>query len=55
MKEITINELYEKLVDFYKDKFPHNPSGVLRWHIDKKMKEGKTIEQAIKELIKESE
>jgi len=34
----------------YMKQYPHNPTGVLEWHIDKKMKEGKTREQAIKEL-----
>jgi len=34
----------------YVKQYPHNPAGVLEWHIHKKMKEGKTREQAIKEL-----
>jgi hypothetical protein len=34
----------------YAEQFPHNPEGVLEWHIHKKMKEGKTREQAIREL-----
>ena len=34
----------------YMKQYPHNPTGVIEWHIDKKMKEGKTREQAIKEL-----
>ena len=38
----------------YIKKYPHNPTGVLEWHIDKKMKTGKTIEQAIKELTEET-
>jgi len=36
----------------YAQQYPHNPEGVLEWHIHKKMKEGKTREQAIKELRK---
>jgi hypothetical protein len=35
----------------YVEQYPHNPEGVLEWHIHKKMKEGKTREQAIKELM----
>lgn len=38
----------------YMKKYPHNPTGVLEWHIDKKMKEGRTREQAIDELTKEN-
>jgi hypothetical protein len=34
----------------YVERYPHNPEGVLEWHIHKKMKEGKTREQAIEEL-----
>lgn len=34
----------------YAEQYPHNPEGVLEWHIHKTMKEGKTREQAIKEL-----
>jgi hypothetical protein len=34
----------------YVEQYPHNAEGVLEWHIHKKMKEGKTREQAIKEL-----
>jgi hypothetical protein len=36
------------------ERYPHNPEGVLKWHIHKKMKEGKTREQAIEELTKEN-
>jgi len=35
----------------YAQQYPHNPEGVLEWHIHKKVKEGKTREQAIKELM----
>lgn len=38
----------------YAEQYPHNPEGVLEWHIRKKMKEDKTREQAIEELAKES-
>jgi hypothetical protein len=38
----------------YAEQYPHNPEGVLEWHIHKKVKEGKTREQAIEELAKES-
>ena len=36
----------------YAQQYPHNPEGVLEWHIHKKTKEGKTREQAIKELVR---
>ncbi|NIO38073.1 hypothetical protein GTO27_10290 [Candidatus Bathyarchaeota archaeon] len=42
------------LFDRYVREYPHNPEGVLEWHIHKKMKEGKTREQAIEELAKGS-
>lgn len=38
----------------YAEQYSHNPEGVLEWHIHKKMKEGKTREQAIEGLAKES-
>jgi len=38
------------LLGRYMGHYPHNPTGVLEWHISKKMREGKTREQAIKEL-----
>jgi len=37
----------------YIAQYPHNPEGILEWHIHKKMKEGKTREQAIEELNRE--
>jgi len=44
-------ECPKALFDRYVRHYPHNPEGVLEWHIHKKMKEGKTREQAIKELM----
>ena len=35
----------------YALQYSHNPEGVLEWHVHKKTKEGKTREQAIKELM----
>lgn len=35
----------------YAEQYSHNPEGVLEWHINKMMKEGKTREQTIKELM----
>lgn len=34
----------------YAQQYPHNPESVLEWHIHKKAKEGKTRDQAVKEL-----
>ena len=52
---IDLQEAWKKypkdLFDEYVRQYPHNPEGVLEWHINKKMKEGKTREQAIKELV----
>ncbi|MDH5733959.1 MAG: zinc ribbon domain-containing protein [Candidatus Bathyarchaeota archaeon] len=45
---------WNQLLVKYSEKYPHNPDGVLEFHISKKMKEGKTRDQAIEELIKES-
>lgn len=39
----------------YQRKYPHNPEGVLEFHISRRMKEGKTREQAVRALAKESE
>ena len=53
-KEIDFEEAKKKypkdLFAKYVERYPHNPTGVLEWHIHKKMKEGKTREQAIEEL-----
>jgi len=47
------SEKYPKdLITTYRHKYSHNPRGVLEFHISRKMKEGKTREQAIKELEK---
>jgi len=49
-------EKYPKdLITKYQRLYPHNPEGVLEFHISRRMKKGKTREQAIKELTKESE
>ena len=45
----------EELLAKYSEKYPHSPKGVLEFHINRKMKEGKTRKQAVEELIKESE
>lgn len=34
----------------YAERYPHNPEGVLEWHVRKRMKEGRTRELAIREL-----
>jgi hypothetical protein len=44
----------EELLAKYSKRYPHNPKGVLELHIDRKMKEGKTREQALEELTKGS-
>ena len=44
----------KNLLAEYMKQYPHNPTGVLEWHIDKRMKKGVTREQAIEELTKES-
>jgi len=55
-KKIDFEEPWKKppenLLAKYVKRYPHNPDGVLEWHIRKKMKEGKTREQAIQELNK---
>jgi len=49
--EETLKRYPKDLFAKYVEKHPHNPEGVLEWHIHKKMKEGKTREQAINELL----
>lgn len=44
---------YKDLFMKYAERYPHNPEGVLEFHVDRKMKEGKTKEQAMKELQSE--
>ena len=47
------SEKYPKdLSAMYQHKYPHNPKGALEFHISRKIKEGKTREQAIEELKK---
>jgi len=41
------------LIIKYQRMYPHNPKGVLEYHISRKIKEGKTREQALQELIQE--
>ena len=42
------------LITKYQHMYPHNPEGVLEFHISRKMKEGKTREEAIGELARQS-
>ncbi len=48
--EEALKKYPRTLFDKYVRQYPHNPEGVLEWHIHKKMNEGKTREQAVKEL-----
>lgn len=43
----------KELADKYQRMYPHNPAGVLEFHISRKMKEGKTRDKAMEELVKE--
>jgi len=42
----------DDLLTKYRRMYPHNPKGVLEFHLSRKMKTGKTREQAIEELRK---
>ena len=57
-KTIDFEEVWKKypkdLFAKYVKQYPHNPTGVLKWHINKRMKKGITRDQAIEELTKES-
>jgi len=44
----------EELLAIYSERYPHNPEGVLKFHISRRIKEGKTRKQAIEELVKEA-
>ena len=46
----TLTRYPRDLLAKYAEQYSHNPEGVLEWHIHKKVKKGKTREQAIKEL-----
>ena len=39
------------LLDHYRQKYPHNPEGVLNFHIQQLMKEGRTREESERELM----
>jgi hypothetical protein len=52
--ESALKKYPKDLFAKYVERYPHNPKGVLEWHIHKKMREGKTREQAIEELTKEN-
>ena len=54
LRSIPKGKYPEELAIKYQSMYPHNPAGVLEFHISRKMKERKTREQAIKELIKAS-
>jgi len=54
LRPFPMDKYPEELANRYQRIYPHNPAGVLEFHISRKMKEGKTREQAIEELIKES-
>jgi len=49
----SVQKSSQDIFEMYSKKYPHNPEGVLEFHISRKMKQGKTREQAILELTKE--
>lgn len=54
LRPFPMEKYPEELTLRYQRMYPHNPAGVLEFHMSRKTKEGKTREQAFKELIKES-
>ena len=54
LRPFPMDKYPEELAVRYQRMYPHNPAGVLEFHISRKIREGKTREHAIEELIKES-
>jgi len=56
-KQIEVNDelsrMYRDLLKIYRVKYPHNPEGVLRYHISRELKIGVTVETALKRLAQE--
>ena len=51
--EAVHEENVKRLLEHYHEKYPHNPDGMLEWHIMKIMKDGITREEAEEELAKQ--
>lgn len=47
MSPTDTDEIYEKLLQIYKDRYPHNPRHVLSYKISELVREGRTRENAI--------
>ncbi len=46
-----LSSMYRDLLEVYEVKYPHNPEGVLRYHINRELRSGIQIDLALKRLI----
>ena len=46
-----LKEVYDYLLKIYEVKYPHNPEGVLRYHINRELRSGMRVDSALKRLI----
>ena len=54
METKTFEEAFGKLLDKYKENYPHNPLGVLRFHLEKSIKSGLSLIEAFLRLAYEN-
>jgi len=46
-----LSRMYRDLLEIYKVKYPHNPEGVLRYHIDRELRSEVEVDLALKKLM----
>lgn len=47
----NLKEIYDKLLNVYKKKYPHNPEGVLKYHINREFKKENNLEMILNKLL----
>ena len=46
-----LSRMYRDLLEIYRVKYPHNPEGVLKYHINKELKSGIEVDLTLKRLM----
>jgi len=54
LEQLDPEDPYGLLLHIYRVRYPHNPTGVLEFHISQKTKAGKTRRQALRDLLQEN-
>ena len=49
-RDPLVRETKASVLEYYRLKYPHNPEGVLAFHVARLRKEGKTMKEALLEL-----